>query len=195
MIRFTVIERGNCVLIEGALPMAWFSTIVGHMPKEAVASPDLARMLGCTFAFGLPTNVDALIASLKPAADTAAVASASARGLSEAAARWLASGERGTSSNTIFTILTGVDALDGWSPSYPVDPSDFRRCRLLLEQCPEVAEQFPRMASASKMWAALVRDWNAICAAMNKEMPDWRDPKRGAAPETYRLIKLATGLK
>lgn len=194
MNRFTVIERDNCVLIEGSLSADWLSNFVKIMPKKTIVSPQLAQMLNCNFAFGLAKDVNALIASITPAANAAAIASAAARGISEAAARWLATGERGISSNTMFTILTGVDALEGWSPGYPIDPSDLRRCRLLLEQCPELTKEFPRMANASKMWAGLVRDWAAICAAMDKEIPDWRT-QRGTAPDTNRLIKLATGLK
>lgn len=192
MNRFTIIERDNCVLVEGSLSPEWISAITKIMPKKTIVSPRLAQMLNCNFAFGLAADVDALISSIKPELDRAAIANNKGP-LSDAAVRWLASGERGISSNSIFSYLTGVDALDGWTQGYPSDPSDFRRCRLLLEQCPELAEQFPRMANASKKWAALVRDWPAICAAMDKEIPQWRTPKGGEAPETYRLIKLATG--
>lgn len=194
MNRFTIIERDRCVLVEGALPIDWFKTISSHMPKNAISSPTLARMLNCNFAFGLNEDVTALIASIKPAAEAVAVSNCEKTGLSEAAARWLASGERGISSNTIFTRLTGVDSLGGWSQDYPYDPSDLRRCRLLLEQCPELAAKFTTMSGASKKWAALVRDWPAICKAMDEEIPDWRNPKKGSsAPRTYNLIKAAIG--
>lgn len=193
MNRFTVIERDNCVLIEGALPARWLTILSKAYPK-AVMAPGLANMLGCNFAFGLPDDVDALIASLKPAAEAAAVANCAKTDLSEAAARWLASGERGISSNTIFTRLTGVDALGDWCQSYPSDAWDLRRCRLLLEQCPELAAKFPEMAKASKKWAALVRDWDMICKTMDEELPDWRTPpKSSTAPRTYKLIKNSLG--
>lgn len=193
MNRFTVIERDNCVLIEGALPPKWISALAKMMPK-AVISPNLARMLGANFAFGLQKDVDALIASITPAMEKAAVSAAAGGPLSEAAARWLVSGERGISSNTIFTRLTGVDALGDWTQDYPHDPADLRRCRLLLEQCPDLAERFSEMAKASKTWARLVRDWDLLCSMMDKELPEWRTPpKRSSCPETYKLIKLSLG--
>ncbi len=193
MNKFTVIERDKCVLIEGPLPINWMTVITGYLPKHAIASPDLARMLGANFAFGLQQDVDALIESIKPELERVAAINRP-EGLSDAAARWLASGERGISSNSIFTYLTGVNALGDWTQGYPLDPSDFRRCRLLLDQVPELAEQFPRMANASKTWARLVRDWDAICKAMDKELPDWRTPpKRSSCPEAYKLIKLSLG--
>lgn len=194
--RFTIIERGGCVMVEGALPPKWISAITKAMPTDAIIAPELARMTGANFAFGRQEDVEALVAELKPAVDHVAVAKYTKFGLSESAARWLSSGERGISSNSIFTYLTGFDALQGWIQDYPRDPWDFRRCRLLLEQVPEIAAKFPEMAKASKKWAALVSSWDAICVAMDIEIPHWRAPKhKDAAPQTYQLIKAALGQK
>lgn len=191
--RFTIVERDGCILVEGALPPHWLTAIAKVAPKKAIVSPELASMLDCNFAFGLAKDVEELIAKIKPDAEAAAVQNR-APGLSEAAARWLASGERGISSNSIFTHLTGINALESWSSHHPHDPDDFRRCRLLLEQVPELKEQFQRMATASKAWAGLVRNWDSICEQMNREIPDWRKPPRGSsAPNTYKLIKLSLG--
>ena len=106
--------------------------------------------------------------------------------LSDNAIRWLANGERGLSSETIFTHLTGVDAIgDGWA-SHPLDPADLRRCRLLLEQCPELLADFPRMAQVSDVWRRLVHHWDELYALMDEEIPDWRKPPRGSsAPRLY----------
>lgn len=194
MNRFTIIERDNCVLVEGALSSKWISAISSVLPKKAVISPQMAQMTGANFAFGLQGDVDTLIAAITPDIETAARSGAAVRGLSEAAAVWLASGERGNSSETIFTHLTGVNANRGSRNSHPYDPADVRRCRLLLEQCPEIAERFPEMATVSKAWASLVRDWDAICLTMDAEVPNWRDRNgRGSAPKTYDLIKSAIG--
>jgi hypothetical protein len=113
----------------------------------------------------------------------------SASGLSCNAVAWLAHGERGISSNTVFTHLTGIDALRDWHSDIPYDPADLRRCRLLLESCPELAAAFPKMREVSPAWDALVERWDELCKLMDDESPNWRKPDRyERAPKTYDLM-------
>lgn len=158
MSKFTVEERGNCVLVFGALSAS-------GMKGVAVFAPEHGKFVQRQYA---------------------------KTGLSEAAIDWLASGARGNSSETMFTHLTGVDANRGSRNENPYDPDDMRRCRLLLEQVPELASSLPKMATVSKQWARLVHDWDLICATMDQECADWRAGK-GSAPKTYNLIKIALG--
>lgn len=96
---------------------------------------------------------------------------------------WLANGDRGVSSNTIFSHLTGVNALV-FGGCHPLDPDDLWRCRELLKRCPELKAELPRMATKSKEWAALVPEWDNLCAMMDEEAPNW--PKFGSsAKRTY----------
>lgn len=192
--RFTVEERGNCVIVYGAISAPVLSAIATMVPKESVMSPRLATMLDASFAFGLSSDIDALIDAIKPEVEAKVMRQYAGKGLSAAAQRWLASGERGISSNTMFTRLTGFNALKDWHPSPPADPADFRRCRLLLEQCPELVPLLPNMAEESHEWAGLVREWDMICKVMDDEVPAWRAGKsRTPATNTYNLIKKATG--
>jgi hypothetical protein len=108
--------------------------------------------------------------------------------LSAPAIAWLAGGERGTSSNTIFTRLVGFDALAGGSERHPRDPDDLRRCRLLLEQVPEVQGNFASMAEASPHWRALVGAWDEICGLMDEECPRWREAE-GVASNTHDRMR------
>lgn len=191
---FTVIERDNCVLVRGALSASGMRGVTAMRHKKAVISPDLARMLDVNFAFGLQADIDALIAKITPQHQAAAKRTAAARGLSEAAAIWLACGQRGNSSETIFTHLTGVNANTGTARSHPYYPADVRRCWLLLEDVPELKAKFHRMAEVSQAWVGLVSNWSQIIATMTEEVGDIRNPKRGAeAPRTYKLIKQAIG--
>jgi hypothetical protein len=193
MSKFTVEERGKCVIIYGFMPVDWLSRFSKMMPGALVA-PHLAQMLGAHFAFGLKADVDALIAELKPQVEARVRAEPANSNLSHEASIWLASGERGVSSNTIFSKLTGVDSLDNWTADCPSDVWDLRRCRLLLEQVPELVARFPQMATASKRWSALVREWDTICRVMDEELPNWRNPKlNDNAPMTYKLLKQAVG--
>lgn len=103
---------------------------------------------------------------------------------------WLASGERGVSSNTIVTHLTGINALGAWPyPSHPLDPDDLRRCRLLFLAVPSLRAEFPRMAMCSNEWAALVRRWSDLCQLMDSEAPRWPRREWAACPKTYALMK------
>jgi len=109
--------------------------------------------------------------------------------------QWLASGERGISSNTLFTELTGVDALGTWMRSHPHDPSDFRRCLQLLEIAPELRPKLFQMRSVSKEWERLVGHWPKIEKTLREES-DFSGTAIGlepAAPNTralmYRILK------
>jgi hypothetical protein len=106
--------------------------------------------------------------------------------LSNAAIQWLANGERGSSSNALFYGLTGIYA--GSKDSYPHDPGDFRRCRLLIEQCPELKPFLHKMKTARPAWSALVEHWEELCAVMDAELPGWRNGQ-GKAEKTYQFMR------
>jgi len=106
----------------------------------------------------------------------------------ESLVMWLASGERGISSNTIVEHLTGIPATRGRWQGYPHDPDDLWRCRKLLREVPLLAPLLPNMATASKEWAALVPCWQELCAMMDAEAPNW--PEHGSrAMKTYHRMR------
>ena len=88
--------------------------------------------------------------------------------------RWLASGPRGISSNTMIMHLTGIPTMGRGFMDHPHDSDDFRRCRLLLEQVPELQAKLPAMATCSPAWKALIEHWAELCALMDGEIADWR---------------------
>lgn len=185
-------EKGTIVVLGyGPQDMDFFGKAAKLIKdKSAVFDPDLARMTGANFAVGTPEG----IAKLKDRVLTDSIAREKAEnpGLSEKAIVWLATGERGTSSETIFSHLTGVDALRGDRKDHPYDPADLRRCRLLLEQVPELVPLFPKMATVSEHWANLVEKWDLICTTMDSEAPLWREGK-GFGHKTYELIQTCIG--
>lgn len=186
----TTTPQGIVILAFGPQPLDFFTKAQKIIGKDAVLNPDVARMAGASFAVGPQNAMDALRQRLEAGALEAETKANP--GLSEAATRWLACGERGVSSNSIFKHLTAIDALQGRRMDVPKDPADLRRCRLLLEQVPELAPRFPRMAEVSEAWANLVRSWDVICATMDEECPRWRNIP-GTANKTYNLIKIAIG--
>lgn len=190
----TTETKGTVVLGFGPQPTDWLSKASKLCGKNAVLDTSVARMAGATMAAGTPEALDAMRLRLEAGALQAQ--QQTNPGLSEAATRWLATGERGLSSETIFEHLTGAPVLkDHWreyGPHTPSDPADLRRCRLLLEQVPELVPLFHKMSTVSKEWAALVREWANLCTTMDAETPDWRTGG-GSAPKTYELIKQAVG--
>lgn len=191
-VAYTIEHKGKCILVTGDVPITAIGTIIKLAPRNSVMDPDLARQYGATIAFGPEKELLALRVAAAPAAERRHKAEHPS--LSDAACRWLAGGERGVSSNAIFTHITGVNASGSWGRDTPYDPADFRRCRLLLEQVPELAPELHQMRSVSPAWLCLVDEWPTICATMDAETPDWRNPKPGTkSPKTYALIKQAIG--
>lgn len=101
---------------------------------------------------------------------------------------WLANGERGISSDTIFQILTGIPTNGGISKYHPSDADDFKRCRLLLEKCTTLKIALSEMGQVSPEWDGLVNKWEEISLLMDEETPDWRN-SRGIPMKTNRLLR------
>lgn len=107
------------------------------------------------------------------------------------AIEWLRTGERGVSSEGIFGHLTGIPIYQG-RPSPPTDPSDFRRCRLLVQAVPSFRSKLPRMAELGPQWKAIVDHWDELCAIMDEEIPNGT----GHAPRLWdRMGELVFGRK
>ena len=105
--------------------------------------------------------------------------------LDQDAIKWLANGERGISSETIFEYLTGVPTTGRFGCDRPRDPDDFRRCELLLEQVPSLRAKFHLMSFVSPVWANLVLDWDKIKSMILEEAPNWE----GRASKAYTYMK------
>ena len=103
---------------------------------------------------------------------------------------WLASGERGVSSEAIVTALTGVQVGRQWGADHPYDPADFRRCQLLLRSHPLAELQFRDvMRDASPTWGRLIDAWDDIHAAIEDECPGYIDnPQQRHASKGYALM-------
>lgn len=181
-------DAGYAVVLGfGPQPISFFTNAAKLAGDNAVLDQDLARMAGATMAVGQPDHIAALKKLLEPAAVAKAEAENTAS-LSKAATQWLATGERGLSSETLFTFLTGTDITRNNGTNYPHDPADLRRCMLLLDQCPELKPNLPRIAQAGPVWAALFARWDELTAAFEAEVPDWRG-RNWSAPKTYALMK------
>lgn len=91
---------------------------------------------------------------------------------------WLVGYDTGTSSLTIYTVMTGqrVDRT-----GCPLDPDDFGRCYRLLKLFPEWRARLPEVAERFKVWIPLVREWDRLQALYEEELPRKMAPKCYAA--------------
>jgi hypothetical protein len=80
---------------------------------------------------------------------------------------WLKHGNRGVSSETILSVMEGINVAQYFC--HPYDPSDFFRCCLLLEAVPEYRARLNEMAVVSKEWAILVEHWGELESLLETE--------------------------
>jgi len=112
--------------------------------------------------------------------------------ISPQAIEWLASGERGSSSEFMFYVLTGIPV--GGSRPYvphPSDPDDFKRCEKLLRQCPEFRGKLGYMRCTSGVWNELINNWDKLVDLIEEECPGVLsgDCRYGSAPMAYHFMK------
>lgn len=195
MAEYTVREENGCTFIFGDnLPIHVLATLSGgRSAKGKIMAPHLARLACALFAWGTPQDVAAAIEKYTPIALARVQQNVTLEMLTlgNEAIRWLAIGQHGKSACSIFWKTTGLkpDLIKSVEcpRDYPLDANDLGRCRLLLEQVPCVADRFESMTHAGLIWEALVEHWDALCATMDEEAPDWRNGK-GIAPKTGKMM-------
>lgn len=94
---------------------------------------------------------------------------------------WISNGETGISSKTIWSVMMRTaepHSKDAWGRyRYPLDPSDFRRCRLLLDLIPEWRERLQEVADMFPTWQGLVDNWGELDALYDEEAAQNNAPK------------------
>lgn len=110
---------------------------------------------------------------------------------------WLLLGKTGISSKTIVYALTGIniesfikrgEEILHFTTNHfdvPYDPSDFRRCLLLLELFPEWRARLPEVAEKFPRWKPLVDAWDELEALYAEEIAR----EDGNAPKLYARMK------
>ncbi|MEJ6002745.1 hypothetical protein [Paucibacter soli] len=118
------------------------------------------------------------------------------------AVRWLAHGHRGVSSNTLFALIYGIQTgVDEGSRMAPADSGDFRRCRLMADDIPGARQRILGITDIRAIGyqrdriLTVVKHWDALCALMDSESPDWRSPKASSpSPKLNAVLRhLASG--
>lgn len=176
------------------VPPCAMEDLVKLCPKKAVMDPDLARAWDALFVAGTPENLNKL--ANHPVTEARRKGLSAGTKVSPAAAQWLENGDFGLSSYAIFHKMTG--AVPPRAPrettNHPHDPSDLRRCLLLLEAVPEFEPRLGEMREVSDVWARLVDSWSELKSKFDEEArgaggESWRSKTGWSAPETYAMMK------
>lgn len=182
-------KSGIVVLGYGPQSIGFIADASAMCGDGAMIDTNIARQAGADFAIGSRAAIEQLAVVLELGALAKAQKAHANSNLSIEAIQWLATGERGTSANTMFTAITGVDVLGEWGPDHPYDPSDFSRCLGLLEACPELAGGLDKVRAISPQWNALIDHWDNLSDLINSESPLTPEGRSGRAPITYNAIK------
>lgn len=85
---------------------------------------------------------------------------------------WIASGDTGLSSETIWSVMMGAQQVRGYRRgAYPLDPDDFGRCYRLLSRIPEWRPRLPEVADRYPfVWCGLVESWDELTALYEEEV-------------------------
>jgi hypothetical protein len=75
------------------------------------------------------------------------------------ALNWIMGGDKGSSSETIWAVMTGAECP---RPSRPLDASDFGRCYRLLALIPEWRVRLPEVTARYPEWGPLVAIWGEL---------------------------------
>jgi len=95
---------------------------------------------------------------------------------------WRERGETGLSSLTIWAALAGSITKD---PSYPYDPDDYRRCKLLLDLIPEWRTRLCEVTKRFPWFLPFESRWDEFDRLYTEEAPS------GTAPKLYDLMQIA----
>jgi len=101
--------------------------------------------------------------------------------------QWLQSRDTGTSSKTIFYVMTGAVTETGLrcegAFDIPYDPADFGRCYRLLDSFPEWRNRLGDVAKTFPKWGPLVENWKELENLYRQEY------QLGKAPLLYARMR------
>jgi hypothetical protein len=148
------------------------ASILEQAKAGEFADSAVSARMGATLAFGTPEALDRLRAANLPAGPAVQreIAAARAAGLSEVAIRWLDGYERGSSSDALFSVTTGVQVGNPErARALPGSPDDLDRCLELARNVPEVRDNLERARTLGEKWARLLDHWQELASLPEAE--------------------------
>ena len=98
---------------------------------------------------------------------------------------WVGNGDTGTSSLTIWSVLTGYPSPHG-RYDVPHDPDDFGRCYRLLQVMPLWRSRLVEVVEKCHDWTPFVDAWDELTALYEEELPNRIAPKLYARMQELR---------
>lgn len=178
----TIEKRCGCTIAYGDIPLSALREILEKDPSvKGFFDMRSAKILGASFVIGTEEQLAALRKSLENEYVTRPKDDQDKK-LPESVQKWLRTGERGLSSDTMCRRFFGVPEGDN---TYPMDPSDLVRCIKFLKDT-KTQNRLHEMKDVSKEWNLLVENWAQLKHILNKDIKN-TDGK--SAPETYTTMK------
>lgn len=104
--------------------------------------------------------------------------------------KWMGKGNVGISSATMAAIACSLDRpIYGSHFGKPHDPSDLRRCMLLVDEIPEIRDHFPAIAEKCPALSPVLEKWDELIACLRSEIASGT----GRAPKTYAMMEEIQG--
>jgi len=105
------------------------------------------------------------------------------KSVEEKARWWMANGERGMSSETMWHYFTATSHQKAIQQnqriSFPYDPDDFSRCYKLLQAVPEWKARIPELKTLCPEWERLADNWETLTMMYEANVAtEWKDCKR-----------------
>jgi len=171
---YSIERHEHGVIVRGAVPVDELLALSKTWKKEGLTQL-VHGIPGASFAVARPEHVGPWLDQLR--------AEAAKSSLGDPEIAWLHGPDVGSSSLTIFSVLSENHAeharsiLGKRGPSVPLDPEDFGRCYKLLQFFPAWRACLDEVAKAYPMWAPLVRDWAELEALYREELPTGKAPR------------------
>lgn len=182
MSEFKIQLLSGCRVVFGMVPMSEMSMLLHGYSERAVMSHSLADLMGASFVIGEPEDIEHLKNSNPPVSIERLFEGATAEpNHGREVADWLRYGERGASSNALCKRIFGIPSDAGIA--HPLDPDDFRRCRLFLSATSS-EDKIHLMKNVSPEWRRLAKRWREISQLFEEEAALGKH-----APKTYALMK------
>lgn len=90
----------------------------------------------------------------------------------EALLIWCLTSNVGTSSKTMAMLAMNVSHKENdhfWRFDIPSDASDFRRCKALVDEVPQIKEAFPFIKEKFPRFGPILDNWDELCALLSAD--------------------------
>jgi len=155
---YQIENRLNCAIVKapyGITPIE-FSDIAKQSPAGSVLDCSLAVKLGALAVIGLPKDLSNLSQEILPDLISKYSKDPKYWGLQKNELEWLAKGVRNNTTDTFFSVLTGIRVCVSGAGLAPKKPIALEGCIRLLAACPQLQCRINKMKPISPGWAVIV---------------------------------------